>query len=119
MARLRHHYQEFVQRETEVVVVAPEPAARVRHYWEQHALPFVGLADPDHEVARLYGQQVRLVTFGRLPALFVVDKQGEVRFQRFGTSMRDIVPIATVLDVLDQLNAPFGSAGIFTGPRHG
>lgn len=104
MAQLRQDYQEFVRRGTEIVIVGPEDAAAFRAYWRTEALPFIGLPDPDHTVANRYGQEVKLLKFGRMPALVVVDKQGMVRFQHYGDSMRDIVSNAELLTLLDRLN---------------
>jgi peroxiredoxin len=104
MAQLRQDYSQFVERGAQVVVVAPEDRATLAQYWEQEQLPFVGLADPDHTVAKLYRQEVNLLKLGRMPALLVVDKEGQVRFQRYGNAMQDIVPNDQVLKLLDKLD---------------
>jgi peroxiredoxin Q/BCP len=51
-------------------------------YWEVEHLPFIGLPDPKHVIANLYGQEVNLFKLGRVPALMVIDKKGQVRFQQ-------------------------------------
>ena len=104
MAQLRRDYQKFVDREAEVVVVGPENHQAFARYWQQEQLPFVGLPDPQHVVANLYGQQVKLLKLGRLPALVVVDKSGQVCYQHHGSSMSDIPPTDEILAVLDNLN---------------
>ena len=76
-----------------------------REYWEKENLPFVGLADPEHNVAQEYGQEVKLLRMGRMPALVVVGKDGQVHYQHYGDSMRDIAPNEEVLAVLDNLNS--------------
>ena len=103
MAQLRQDYQEFVGRDAEVLVVGPEDQAAFQDYWEKESLPFVGLADPEHSVARQYGQQVKLLQLGRMPALAVVGKDGQIHYQLYGNSMRDIPPNEEVLAVLDSL----------------
>lgn len=105
MAQLRQDYGEFVRREAEIVVVAPEKLEAVQDYWRKNEIPFVGLADPDHSVAKLYGQQVRLLKLGRMPALVIIDRQGKVHYQHKGNSMRDIPSNAMVLRILDSINA--------------
>ena len=67
-------------------------------------MPFPGLPDPDHTVAKLYGQQVKLLKLGRLPAQLVIDKKGLIRFVHHGNSMADIVENDTIITLLDQLN---------------
>lgn len=105
---MRHDYAAFQARGAEIVVVGPDDARAFARYWEKEQFPFVGLPDPTHTVADLYGQQVRLLKFGRLPALVVVDKEGRIVYKHFGDSMRDIVPNAEVLSLLDDLNRRAG-----------
>jgi len=105
MAQLRQDYREFSDRQAEIVVVGPEDAKAFQAYWTQENLPFVGLPDPDHQVADRYGQQVKLLKMGRLPALMVIDIAGDVRYVHYGSSMRDIPSNQEVLHLLDQLNA--------------
>ena len=104
MAQLRQDYQEFVERDSEVLVVGPDTARAFKDYWERENLPFVGLADPNHIVANRYGQEVKLLKFGRLPAMMVVDKQGMVRYRHYGASMQNIPPNSQILALLDALN---------------
>lgn len=104
MAQLRQDYDQFVQRDAEILVVGPEKPEVFIRYWKEHRLPFVGLPNPDHSVAKLYGQQVRLLKLGRMPALVVVDKQGRVLYQHHGNSMSDIPDNERILALLDDLN---------------
>ena len=76
MAQLRQEYDRFVENETEIVVVGPDNAEAFRDYWAENDLPFIGLPDPDHSVLKLYGQEIKLFKFGRMPAQVVVDKDG-------------------------------------------
>ena len=104
MAQLRQDYAEFVARDAEIVVVAPEKLDAVQQYWQKEHLPFVGLADPDHKVANVYGQQIKWLKWGRMPALTVIDKQGRVHYRHYGESMSDIPTSSQVLALLDELN---------------
>ena len=106
MAQLRQHYDAIRERDAEVVIVGPEKPEAFRKYWEKERLPFVGLPDPDHRVAKLYGQQVRLLKLGRMPAMVVVDKDRRVHYRHHAKSMSDIPPTEDVLAVLDGLNKP-------------
>jgi peroxiredoxin Q/BCP len=103
MAQLRQDYQQFVDHRAEVVVVGPDDARAFKDYWQRESLPYVGLADPAHAVARQYGQQVNLLKMGRLPALMVIDKAGLVRYKHHGDSMSDIPPTREILAVLEKL----------------
>jgi len=105
MAQLRQDYQEFLDRQTQVIVVGPEEATAFEAYWRQHDLPFIGLPDPKASVLKLYGQEVNLFRLGRMPAQVIVDKAGVARFVHYGHSMSDIPENGELLALLDQLNA--------------
>ena len=104
MAQLRQDYQEFVSRGAEIVVVAPDDERACKDYWQKEELPFTGLADPAHTVASRYGQEVKLLKLGRMPALMVIDKSGRVRHKHYGGAMSDIPPNQEILAILDGLN---------------
>ena len=104
MAQLRQDYQEIVQQGTEVLVVGPEDADHFQDYWKEHNLQFVGLPDPRHQVLRLYGQEVNLFKFGRMPAQVLIDRNGTIRFVHYGKSMADIPDNRELLDILGSLN---------------
>lgn len=63
----------------------------------------VGLPDPRHSVLKLYGQEVKLFKFGRMPAQVLIDKAGIARFVHNGHSMSDIPPSAEILALSDEL----------------
>ena len=86
------------------LAVGPDSEPAFKDYWQKESLPFVGLADPTHTVARRYGQEVRLLKGGRMPALMVISKDGEVAYKHYGGSMSDIPPNTQILAILDELN---------------
>lgn len=108
MAQLRHDHQQFVNRETAVVAVGPDSPEAFQKYWEHHQMPFIGLADPNHDAARLYEQEVALLKFGRVPAQILIDKHGIVRFVHYARSMSDIPENKHILALLDEINAEEG-----------
>lgn len=91
-------------RNAEVVVVGPEAPVPFRTFWQREAYPFIGIPDPNHTIADLFGQQVRLLKWGRLPALVVVDRAGKIRYQHYGDSMQDLAPSEDLLTILDEIN---------------
>jgi peroxiredoxin Q/BCP len=103
MAQLRRENDEFVKRETAVVVIGPEDAKAFTNYFTEKSLPFTGLPDPKHSVLKLYGQQVKLFKFGRMPAQVLIDKAGVARFIHYGHDMKDIPPTAEMLALIDKL----------------
>jgi peroxiredoxin Q/BCP len=104
MAQLRQDYDQFEARDAEVVVLGPEDAKAFQNYWEKHDLPFVGLPDKKHTVLKLYGQQIKIFKFGRMPAQVVVDKQGVARYIHYGHDMTDIPKNSEMFEILDELN---------------
>jgi peroxiredoxin len=104
MAQLRQDYQEFVQRNTEIIAIGPEDAKSFADWWHNRQMPFTGIADPEHIIANMYGQQVKLMKLGRMPALVVVDRQGRIRYRHYGESMSDIPSDKDILSLLDELN---------------
>jgi peroxiredoxin Q/BCP len=105
MAQLRQGFEGFTQRGAEVVVVGPEGREAFADYWEKHDLPFIGLPDPEHSVLKLYGQEVKIFKFGRMPAQVVVDRGGRVRYVHYGHSMGDIPSNAEIWGILDTLGS--------------
>ena len=101
MASLRHEHKEFIKREAEIVAVGPENSQTFKDYWAKNFLPFVGLPDTDHTVLDLYWQEVKLLKLGRMPAQFVIDKEGKVRFVQYSQSMRDIATNEKIFHVLN------------------
>jgi peroxiredoxin Q/BCP len=104
MARLRDDYHKFVDRKAEIIVIAPDSDKALRDYWYQQRIPFIGIPDPHHLIAGKYGQQVKILKLGRMPALMVVDKLGRVRYKHYADSMSDIPENQEILTLLDNLN---------------
>jgi peroxiredoxin len=104
MAQLRQEYQEFVKRGAEVIVIGPENSEAFADWWHENKMPFIGLPDPEHSVSKLYGQQVKILKLGRMPAQLIIDKKGLIRYKHYGSSMSDIAENSEILSKLDQLN---------------
>lgn len=104
MAQLRQDYQKFVERGAEIIAVGPEDAKGFANYWQKEKMPFVGLPDPKHVIAKQYGQRVNPFKLGRMPTLVVIDSKGNVRYQHYGDSMSDIPSNEEILSLLDALN---------------
>jgi len=103
MAQLRRDYEAFQALGAEIIAVGPEEPNDFKRYWEKEKMPFPGLADPRHEAAGLFGQQVSLLKLGRMPAVFVIDREGKVRYAHRASSMADIPPNREILEILRAL----------------
>ena len=104
MAQLRQDYQQFLDRDTEIIAIGPESDKAFREWWDENQMPFTGIADPKHVIADTYGQQVKLIKLGRMPASILVDKYGQIRYTHFGGSMADIPETEEMLSLIDGLN---------------
>ncbi len=104
MAQLRQDYPQFTERNTEVIAVGPEDAKTFAAWWHDHQMPFIGIPDPKHDIAKLYNQQFKLLRGGRLPALAVIDRKGKIRLMHYANLPSDIPPNKEVLSLLDNLN---------------
>jgi len=100
MAQLRQDYQAFADRNAEIIVVGPEDQDAFQKEWAKQDFPFVGIPDPEHAIADLYGQQVKLLKLGRMPALMVIDQDGKVIYSHYGASMQDIPKNEEILGVI-------------------
>jgi peroxiredoxin Q/BCP len=104
MAQLRQDYDQFLERDTTVLVIGPENAKQFTKFFAENDLPFPGLPDSNHSVLKLYGQEVKIFKFGRMPAQALVDKSGILRYVHYGKSMSDIPTDQELLDVIDEIN---------------
>ena len=103
MARLHDAQADIRARNAEIVIVGPDSPEAFRRHWIAGGYDFVGIPDPERRILRRYGQQVKLMRLGRLPATLVLDRAGIVRYVHYGGSMMDIPPIETIIKVLDAL----------------
>jgi peroxiredoxin Q/BCP len=104
LARLRDEYQKFTSRGAEIIAIGPNSLTAFEQYWANENIPFIGLPDADHRVAKMYKQEVNLFKLGRMPLNCVVDRKGYIRYAHYGASMRDIPPNEELLHVIDELN---------------
>lgn len=94
-------YSQFTDRGAEVIALGPDGPNAFKRYWSENAIPFPGCPDIKSKVADQFYQEVNLWKLGRMPAIFVIDRQGKVRYAHYGDSMSDIPSNETVLSVLD------------------
>jgi peroxiredoxin Q/BCP len=104
LSQLRQDYATFLQKNSDIVVIGPETAEKFKNYWTEHDLPYIGLPDPKHEVLQLYGQQIKIFKFGRMPAQVMIDRNGIARYIHYGSSMSDIPKNEELFGLLDEFN---------------
>jgi len=104
MAQLRQDFERIQELETQVAVLGPDSTTAFKQYWLEHDLPFIGLPDPEHAVLDLFGQEIKIFKFGRMPAQVIIDKQGIMRFAHYGNNMADIPSNDEIMEILHEIN---------------
>ena len=101
---MRDRYSEFTERGAEIVAIAPDTVDAARAFFERESLPFTCLPDPDREVFRMYDVKSAMISLGQRPGLFIVDKDGIVRFAHLGFQQWEIPSVDDTLAQLDALS---------------
>jgi peroxiredoxin len=100
---LRDRYEDFTKRGAEVIAIAPDTLENARRYFEGNVIPFPALADPDRKVFRRYDVKTAMVSLGQRPGLFIIDKDGTVRYAHLGWQQWEIPTVDETLQELDAL----------------
>jgi peroxiredoxin Q/BCP len=100
LAQLRQDYTQFTDLDAEIIAIAPDTMGNAQSFFRANQLPFPGLVDDELAVYQMFDVQSKLSSLGQRPGLFIIDKQGVIRFAYLGTQMWEI---PENLEVLDQL----------------
>jgi peroxiredoxin len=106
LGQLAAAYSEFEKRGAQILVIDAQERFRAKNWKQLHRYPFPILADPTARVCALYGVAKQLMVHDEwvnLPAAFVVDKKGILRYAYIGEGFADRVTAASLLSVLDHL----------------
>jgi peroxiredoxin Q/BCP len=79
----RDRHEDFSGLDTVILGVSPDPLERHEKFIEKHGLPFLLLADENHEVAETYGVWKLKKNFGKEymgieRSTFIIDKEGKL-----------------------------------------
>ena len=102
---MRDDHEKFVRRDAEILAVGPNTDMAFQQYWDNEKITYIGLPDPEHNIARLYKQEVKIFKLGRMPLVCVIDRMGHIRYVHYGASMSDIPSNEILFNVIDELNA--------------
>ena len=102
---MRDDFAEFEKRGAAIAVIIHDDEETIADYWRKNNLPYVGIPDPEGAIAERYGQEWRLFRGGRMPALFIIDRQRRLRATHRGRGMKDIPSNASVLAELDRISS--------------
>lgn len=79
----RDQYDNFQGLDVVIIGISPDPVNRHVKFVEKYNLPFLLLADPDHQVAEAYGVWKLKKNYGKEymgieRSTFIIDKQGKI-----------------------------------------
>ncbi|MDP4087387.1 MAG: thioredoxin-dependent thiol peroxidase [Bacillota bacterium] len=79
----RDQHESFKGLDAVILGISPDPVDRHVKFVEKHGLPFLLLADPDHQVAEAYGVWKLKKNFGKEymgieRSTFVINKEGKI-----------------------------------------
>lgn len=94
----------FESRGVEILAVGPDALESFQRYWARENIPFIGLPDPDHTVAKMYRQEVNLFKLGRMPMNCIVDVNGFIRYIHYSANRKDYPDTEIFFNVIDELN---------------
>jgi peroxiredoxin Q/BCP len=101
---LRDSIEEFENRDAEVLAIAPDTLEQAQSHFQRHDIPFRCLADPDRQVYRQYDVKSAVVSLGQRPGLFIIDREGIVRYAHLGWQQWEIPSVRETLRELDHLD---------------
>lgn len=92
----RDHFKEFSESDTVIIGISPDPVERHQKFVAKHDLPFILLADEDHEVAESYGVWKLKKMYGREyygieRSTFIIDKEGMLQKEYRKVKVKDHV----------------------------
>ncbi|WP_018921894.1 thioredoxin-dependent thiol peroxidase [Salsuginibacillus kocurii] len=82
----RDRHEEFENLDTVILGVSPDPVNRHEKFIDKHGLPFLLLADEEHEAAEAYGVWQLKKNFGKeymgiVRSTFIIDKEGKLNYE--------------------------------------
>ena len=101
---MRDRYEGLQKRGAQVLAIAPDTLENARNFFQSHDIPFPCLPDPDRTVFRLYDVKSAMVSLGQRPGLFIIDKEGVVRYAYLGWQQWEIPSVDETLAQLDALS---------------
>lgn len=106
LALLRRDYVEYARMGMRILGVVGQKPTKLRKYIWGNYMPFPLLADYERAVMKVYGvyQPINLDTFNNaLPATFIIDRDGIIRFIYIGYSQIDYPPKRSIINCLRRI----------------
>lgn len=103
MLQLQQDIEKFKAKGVKIIAVCPEKEDKVDAFIKKNNCTFDFLSDSDHKHADKYGQKVKLLKLGRMPAQILMDKDEKIIFSHFANNMKAIVENDEVLEKIKQI----------------
>ena len=100
---MRDSIEEFERRDAQLLAIAPDTLEHAGSYFQRHDIAFPCLPHPDRLIYRHYDVKSATVSLGQRPGLFIVDREGVVRYAYLGWQQWEIPSIEETLRELDAL----------------
>lgn len=104
LKNLADHYGYITQQDGEVAAISTDSIDEAKNMAVDLKLPFKVISDPEHKIADQYGV-FDTNTDTDLPALFLVDKNGVVRYRKIVEGLDDLVSGDEVVNRLRELGS--------------
>lgn len=101
MVQLHQDIAKFNKANIQVVAICPEDTDKIEKFIAGQPLDFTLIADPKHQLADQYNQQVKLLKLGRMPAQILIDQNRQKLLEHHAKNMADIVDNNTVIHALN------------------
>ena len=96
---MTEQYREFIAAGVQILAVVHDSEETARDYVQRHKIPFPCLVDAAHEVYDLYQVERKAISLGQRPGLFVIDRDGLVRFAYVGWQQWEIPRDGEILEL--------------------
>jgi peroxiredoxin len=87
---LADDYTRFINAGAEVVAIVNDSVEEAKAYFAKEQLPFPCLSDEGHTVYDRFGVESKGLSLGQRPGLFIIDKDGIVRYAHVGRQQWEI-----------------------------
>jgi peroxiredoxin len=105
MADLAEKYALISEHDGEVIAVSTDGIDPAKNLAVDLRLPYPVISDPDAGIIKLYGVYDD-ETATAYPAIFLVDRNGIVRYRKKIEGLDDLVPADDIVDRLLRMNSP-------------
>ena len=103
MGQLNEEIGTFREHDTEIIMISPDPLEETKEFWERIGQePNITIAlDPDFTMIKQYGLFKENNLMGEaIPATFVIDKKGVLRFKYTPLHYSDRPPVYHILEMI-------------------